>query len=219
MGFRDWIRKALGIREVPTGFYPLTPNVQLGKAKSVWYEAGVARIATTAAQVPLKIFRGDKEASDIEQYFLRPNEFSTGREMIETIFSWLEYKGIAFILKQGNKMYVLDSDLVTVRKNEHGYIGFDFYYGANGETITYSPNDVTVFYNYSPYARLEGYSSLDILKKTIELAAYSDETGIEFFKHGGIMQGYFTTDQRLTANQAEELRKIWEARYGGMGNS
>ena len=217
--FRGLIFKMLGINTVPAGFYPLNGQSLDVSDNSVWFFTGVKAIAQTATQAPLKIFRKDKEAIDIENYFLKPNEFSTGREMWETLMSWLEYKGIAFILKQANKLYVLDSDLVKVRKDETGYLGFDWHYGKSGEFVTYSPDEVSVFYNYSPKARLEGFSSLDILKKTINLSGYSDEVSLNFFKHGGMMQGYFSTDAAISESQARDLRKIWESRYAGSSNS
>ena len=217
--FRGLILKMLGINTIPSGFYPLNGQSLDVSDNSVWFFTGVKAIAQTATQAPLKVFRKDKEATDIENYFLRPNEFSTGREMWETLMSWLEYKGIAFILKQANRLYVLDSDLVTVHKNERGYTGFDWHYGKSGEFVTYNPDEVSVFYNYSPKARLEGFSSLDILKKTISLSGYSDEVSLNFFKRGGMMQGYFSTDAAISESQARDLRKIWESRYAGSSNS
>lgn len=186
--------------------------------KSAWFFSCVKYKAESAAQVPLVIYDSSGKEVSVLQH---ANTLYTWRETVEKLIAWLDIKGRAYIyIPNGSSkdFYLLDSDLVIPVVDSTGVVGYKYYVGK-GNTMTYSPDEIVMFFNFNPYVRLVGVSNLDVLKMSIDLSYNSDKVANDFFKRGAVIPGFLRTEQRLTRQDLEELQAIFESRYGGMANS
>lgn len=61
---------------------------------------------------------------------------------------------------------------------------------------------------------IEGLSVLGALRQTLETAAGADAAAERLFRRGMLTQGYLSTEQLLTNDQAQAMQRQWQARIG-----
>jgi HK97 family phage portal protein len=104
---------------------------------------------------------------------------------------------------------LLHPDRVGVAVNGDGMVT----YRLNGTEL--DPADVWHVRAYVFPGSVVGLSPLQHARQAVGLGLAAEKFGARFFGDGATPQGVLTTDQRVTTEQAEELRDRWDARHKG----
>jgi len=187
--------------------------------KNSWVYACVRAIAETISSAPLKIVNSKNESVEkIEAYFKKPNPNMTGVELREGTFAWMELRGVAYWLIQKPFIYLLDSDMVQI-KREEGEIKEVRYYVGNSKWEVYDPEDVVIFKNFNPYVRTLGFSTITAAMKAAQMQGLADETNINTLKNGALIPGFLKANEEISEASIERIKKQWGARYSGFENA
>ncbi len=184
------------------------------------------------AMLPLDIYRpreggGRDVAADepLWDFFAgQPNEWQTWPEWIETtlMHAVLCCDGISFIHRPNprgpiRELIPLVPGGVSIEQRQ----GYDFAYHlvlADGCSLTVGREQV--FHLRAPSRN--AYSGLDATKlarEAIGLALATEEAHARLHANGARPGGILTTEQRLTREQADELRGAWQQTQGGLSNA
>lgn len=63
-----------------------------------------------------------------------------------------------------------------------------------------------------------GKNPIEVHRESLGLGIAAQQYGGKFFKNGAHISGFLSTDQKLTAEAAERMRKSWQQRFGGLEN-
>jgi len=104
---------------------------------------------------------------------------------------------------------LLHPERVGVAVNGDGMVT----YRLNGTEL--DPADVWHVRAYVFPGSVVGLSPIQYARQAVGLGLAAEKFGARFFGDGATPQGVLTTDQRVTTEQAEELRDRWDARHKG----
>ena len=190
-------------------------------------------IGNDVAQLPLRVFRIDKEGYKTPfvnhpSYRLlneEPNSDMTRFTFIKTLVSsvMLTGNGYAYIHRQGSKLVELQflhSSLVTPVKVPIGNDEYVLRYRVAGMVDLVEPKDMIHILNYS-YDGVVGVSTLTHARQTLRISTDSEQHAANFFEGGASVNGVMTIEgTRLTSKQKEENYEEWNRRldpYTGNG--
>lgn len=188
-------------------------------------------IAEGIAQVPHKVFQlGDggkrRVATDHPLHpliSLKPNALQTAFEFHEQIALHLVFCGNAFVFKNriGSRIVeLLPYEPQSVRV-KHERIGERPRYAVvldDGREVPVPAEDIWHLRgpSWNGWMGLEG---VRIAREAIGLSLATEEHGARLFQNGATLGGVLTTDQNLTTEQRDLIRKSWEARHAGAENA
>ena len=186
--------------------------------------ACTARISQAVAALEINAYKvgangRDKVAHPLKDLFTRkPHDRYSAFNWWENIISdsLLFGKGYAVILKDGNTVTGLEY-IPASAVAENTYKGEDIY------TVSYTERTGTkrqVRYTADQLFIVSGFRGLNVFqlhRETLDLAKYSREFGVDYFRHGGSMGGVLEVPHELTDEQYEAMRAGWTSNYSGMG--
>jgi len=162
--------------------------------------------------------------------FRRPNPNLSRFDLWKETAAWWHLEGEAFwwygpdysggIPKE---IYVLDP-----RKMRHeGELpgGFDFtfrqkprrwFYHAGTELIPILSDEIIHFRDFNPYNPVRGVNPLFALALELEQDYYANKANSQLLKNNAIPQGILKTDQSLRPEEADQLERRWESKYGAV---
>jgi len=83
---------------------------------------------------------------------------------------------------------------------------------------TFRPDQIIHIYFVDPYDWYKAASPLVASQVAIDQDVKADIYNTRLFSNDARPSGILSTDQPLTANQAEQTKKQWNSQYGGVGN-
>lgn len=210
----------LGIKPSRTGVQ-VTEKSALG-VPAAW--RAVSLIASTGATLPLHAYKVQGEArvrvsgGNAAALLARPHPDLTPVELLELVFVALLLWGNAYLLclrdqtgvirelwwvaptrvkatrdsDTGRKAYVIDGDLERPARDVH-----------QGGAMLHIPG--------LGYDGVVGASPIRVAREAFGMAMAAEEYGARLFGSGGLATGILTTEQRLTPDQAAEVKKLWKA--------
>ena len=93
-----------------------------------------------------------------------------------------------------------------------------FYY-ANGEIIPILSDEIIHFRDFNPWNPVRGVNPLVALSPEIEQDYYANKSNSHLLKNNAIPQGILKTEQTLRAEEADQLERRWESKYGNIKTS
>ena len=214
----------LGMRPSKTGVQ-VTEKSALG-VPAAW--RAVSLIASTAATLPLHAYRVDGDArlkvtsGNAATLLGRPHPDLTPVELLELVFVALLLWGNAYLLclrdqtgvlrelwwvapsrvkadrikagsrDAGRKVYVIDGDTDRPAYDVH-----------QGGSMLHIPG--------LGYDGTTGASPIRIAREAFGMALAAEEYGARLFGSGGLATGLLTTEQKLTSDQAADIKKLWRS--------
>lgn len=176
--------------------------------KSTWVYRAVNTVCTRIGSLPWHLYQGDKVVEGKSAVLLRPNPYQTFVEMLEQITAWQLLKGIGVSYAEPMNLRALDAEKL---RTEQGALQ----YYENGQWKGLDPKRVVLFPNFS----LSGSVGLSELSPVLD-AANMDEASKRVFNNqmsaGGILSGLLSSDQPLTEDELDAVKKRWEEKYGGV---
>jgi len=184
-------------------------------------------ISDSVGAVPMKVYSIDSEgfkreatshpASDVLK--LEPNENMTAFTFFKTLVTsvLLTGNGYAYIerdhdnrvsqliyIPSNNVKVVFVNDPEGVKRKRYQLVGF-------GSLV--EPQDMIHVLNFS-YNGIEGVSTLEHARQTIDVAASTEEHAKGFFDSGASVNGVLKVEgARLTQDQKEQIYKTWSSHY------
>lgn len=198
--------------------------------------ACVRVLAESLAQLPLHVYRrhnGGVEKAP-EHYLFHLLHNTPNREM--TSFTWRE-TGMTHLCLQGNHysqilrdmrgrvlgLYPLLPGKMQMKRDDKGVLYYEYTpttQEADGkftksETVKLNREDVLHIRGLG-FDGLLGYPPIAVARNAIGLAIATEDYGSKFFRNSARPIGILTTEHSL--KNPEEMRKAWEANYGGADN-
>lgn len=214
--------------QVPTGLVPQSINYSLANhagEKAFTLEtvyACTARISQSVAALDLDSYKMGKAGRDKTNHNLtnllsrQPNAKSTAFDFWEDIISdsLLWGTGYALIHREGNKVtaleYIPASAVHEVTRSGNTYYKVS-YTTDNGPGHNHvSPSDMFVVSGF------RGMNVFQVHRDTLDLASYSREFGVDYFRRGGSMGGFVSSPMVMNDDQYHNFQQRWNATHAGM---
>ena len=187
--------------------------------------ACTARISQAVAALEIETYKATSKGRDKVQHNLK-NLLNQQPHSRYGAFNWWENiisdsllwgAGYAVIQKDGTKVVGLEyipASSVTPRT----YKGEDFYIvnytdrAGNNKNAKYSEAEMFIVRGY------RGLNVFQLHRDTLDLAKYSRDFGVDYFRNGGRMAGIIEVPNEMTDEEFERFRAGWSANFSGMGN-
>lgn len=197
-----------------------------------WIYACVRAIATSAAGLPMRIYRqipmrdGTVEREEVfdpavEAFFKRPNPDSSWSDIIEASISHAEMSGTFYwerVLNQDGTLaaiYPVRPDWIEPIPDEKRRIEGWLYTGGSGEDVHIPRDNIFQFRYFNPESELVGLApfvaSIRATVRDMHAQAYDEN----FFKNNGRPGIALSTDQSISEEDQRALREQWRHQHQG----
>jgi len=195
--------------------------------KITWVYRCVSVIAWNIARVKLQVVRG-VEGKEVDitgrpefRILQKPNRFQTRHDFMVESISRLMMQGEMFweLEFNGSKLIQMFADWrseeVEVVGDQENLIK-EYKRSVNGKQLVFKPEEVFYVKFFNPFSVLRGMSPLRAARSAVTLDLNAVMSNTKFFRDGMKMSGVFTTEQRLTDNEAKRLTHVLKDYFGGV---
>jgi len=182
------------------------------------------------ADFTIKMNGEDVTNGRIYDLFRKPNETLSRYELWKETAAWWHLEGEAFWWYGADYSGGLPKEIwiLDPRKMRHeGELagGFDFtfrhkprrwFYHADTELIPILSDEIIHFRDWNPWNPVRGVNPLFSLALELEQDYYANKANSQLLKNNAIPQGILKTDQTLRPEEADQLERRWESKYGAV---
>lgn len=200
--------------------------------KSLYVFACVSKIAQKTASIDWEMFRIKNKLGDKQEIFVhdgldllyRPNPFQTKGEFFEKFMINKKLAGEAFILKvrdeRGNvvELWNLRPDYITIVKDKELFIKAYEFNKSDGKVV-FDPNDIIHDSYPDPTNEYGGFSPVFAAETRIETEQLSTSYQKNFFRNNARPDFILSSDNKIDANQKENIKEAWAKQHQGSKNS
>ncbi|MDR2898488.1 MAG: phage portal protein [Spirochaetaceae bacterium] len=178
------------------------------------------------ADFTIKMNGNDVNSGVIYNLFRRPNSVQSRYDLWKETAAWWFIEGEAFWWFGSDyaggipkEIYVLDP-----RKMRHEYqedIRLDrrssnrrWFYQTGIDLIPILSDELIHFREWNPWNPVRGVNPLVSLSLELEQDYYANKANSQLLKHNAIPQGILKTEQTLRPEEADQLERRWESKYG-----
>ena len=156
-----------------------------------------------------------------------PNQFQTGYEMFYRMAAHLEMVGNAYVYLMGvtdessnpTAMRLLDpKNVKPIKQKFPGFINH-YEYRVDGELHKFQPYEILHIKYPDPDDDIEGIGTVQSIAQWIDADNYATEYNRRYFLNGARIGGYLESENALTSEQLDYLRKSFESIYSGVENA
>ena len=212
-----------------TGFAEL-PDVNYGNYAKEGYEknelvfACIREIATSTSEAPAVAVR---KYSDPTEYMENgilydlletPNNHQTRYELVETIITYLQITGNAYLYKERSiggisGIYCLRPDRIKIVPNKY------YEYEIDGKVYNIPLEDVGHIKFPNPTDDHYGLSPLQPLARMINLDIDATDFTRTFYRNAGVPSGLLKLKRKIAnRDEANRIRTAWKAQFQGIRN-
>ncbi len=203
-----------------------------------WIYTGIFTIATTIAGLGLQLWQKDKATGKLTEIInhpvldliRKPNPDESGFELIEGLLIYLETTGMGYFevvkervgsISKPIELYNLRPSRVTPvpAKDGSGINHWIYQVKKRSKKIKFDKDDIVPFKYFNPLKEWLGQSPLEAALDDIILDKQMIQWNIDFFKHGGAVEGVLETEQILTFRDMETLTSMWKDFVAGNGRT
>ncbi len=189
-------------RDMPS--LSVTGQQEMAYTWSPWVYAAVTRVAVTAAETPLQVYRQDGERAvaldnhPFEQLLHHPNPVDSRQELLEALFSFLALTGNAYLwLNRASEnappeeLFVIPSR--ELRPHPDGRLsvdGYEYYPDGRIEPLFFPPWQIAHVKRFNPLSRFAGLSPVELAAATALTDKYQRQWNLNNFgKHNAKVPG------------------------------
>ncbi len=199
-----------------------------------WVYTCVRAIAEGMSGMKFKLYRikNNEDKEEVKDHPLLDllnyvNDFTSCEELKYLTSSYLELCGNAYWLLDRDKdgqepraIFALNPKYLKVIKGKlpNPILGYEYKVG-NEEKQKFEPWQVIHFRYPDPNDPYEGSGTLQAIMEWVDLDNWITQINTNYFKNGVRLSGTIETDQSLSPEQMEYLRRSFEAIYKGSENS
>jgi HK97 family phage portal protein len=232
--------KSLGVNTKPHGLAsfgdfdvlsaePQTTDTYLLHA---WVNIAVNILIRNIARADFTVKKGgeDIERGIIYDLFRRPNAALSRYDLWKETAAWWFLEGEAFwwfghdysggIPKE---IFILDPRKMRHEGEYRGEIEFEFknksrrwFYHSGVEQIPILPDEIIHFKEWNPWNPVRGVNPLVSLAIELEQDYFANKANSQLLKNNAIPQGILKTEQTLRPEEADQLERRWESKYGAV---
>jgi len=194
-----------------------------------WVNIAVNILIRNIARADFTIKRdgNDVENGIIYDLFRKPNASICRYDLWKETAAWWFIEGEAFWWFGADysggipkEIYVLDPRRM---RNEGELRGLDFgirnspkrwFYHCGAELIPILSDEIIHFKDWNPWNPVRGVNPLVSLAVELEQDFYANKSNSQLLKNNAIPQGILKTEQTLRPEEADQLERRWESKYG-----
>ncbi|MDF3047288.1 MAG: phage portal protein family [Candidatus Midichloriaceae bacterium] len=205
--------------------------------KNVIAHRAINMISSSAASIPLKLYSGENvlHTHQVLKLLSKPNPTQSGKEFLESIYSYRQISGNAFILvicgsnNQPAELYSLRPDRVSI-VSDSNLLPKAYSYKVGKQVIEYPVDPITGrsqilhIKNFHPLSDWYGLSSIEAAAYSIDQHNQAGEWNQALLQNGARPSGAIIVDtdggrDRLTELQYSELKSMIDAIFSGPRNA
>ncbi|MDR0475107.1 MAG: phage portal protein, partial [Treponema sp.] len=121
------------------------------------------------------------------------------------------------------EIYILDPRKMRNEGGLSGGLDFDFrhiprrwFYHSGTELIPILSDEIVHFREWNPWNPVRGVNPLVSLALELEQDYYANKANSQLLKNNAIPQGILKTEQTLRPEEADQLERRWESKYGAV---
>lgn len=207
---------------------------QAMRVNTGWVYACVRAIAEAVAHIPFKLYEIDSEGNREEIFdhelldmLNAANPYMTGFELKYMTAAHMQLAGNSYWLLDGVKndssqpiaIYPLNPKFIKVLSAPAPEFVTGYEYKVGNTTKIYKPYEVLHLRIPDPNDPYEGIGTVQAIDQWIEADNYATEVNKKFFENGARLSGLITSENEITTEQVEYLRKSFESIYKGVENA
>jgi HK97 family phage portal protein len=197
-----------------------------------WVNIAVNILIRNIARADFAVKKGgeDIERGVIYDLFRRPNSALSRYDLWKETAAWWFLEGEAFwwfghdysggIPKE---IFILDPRKMRHEGEYRGEIDFEFrhkarrwFYHSGVEQIPILCDEIIHFREWNPWNPVRGVNPLVSLAIELEQDYFANKANSQLLKNNAIPQGILKTEQTLRPEEADQLERRWESKYGAV---
>jgi len=155
----------------------------------------------------------------------KPNPFQSSYDFFYLISSHIDAFGKAYIYPvldgkgEPKELWLLDPQKTKPVPGKESLLEGYVYYNLKGEKIPFEVHQLIEIKRQNPFNQIEGISTIEMAKHSIEGDINAVEWNKNFFENGAMPSGVLSTEQELSEEAFQRLKKQWQERYQGKENA
>lgn len=195
-----------------------------------WVYFAIDKIAEKVKSVSFRLYQLKKngDVEEIDDHALltllhRPNPFMTKSDFFYLLAVYMKMWGASPVYKEkmGNRiinLWPMRPDFLKMKQNDKGDI-VAWEYWVGGQVQQFKTDEIVYIRKPDPKDPLKGFGSLFAVALEVDTDLAAAIWNKTFFDNNAEPGGVLETDQQLSDESYERLKKSWDARYKGAGNS
>jgi HK97 family phage portal protein len=208
---------------------PLAGNAYLFNA---WVSIAIGILIRNIARADFCIKKGGDDVTDgpIYNLFQKPNQYLSRFDLWKNTAAWWHLEGEAFWWFGPDysgglpkEIYVLDPRKMRHEGELRGGVDFGFgnvphrwFYHSASELIPILSDEIIHFKEWNPWNDVRGVNPLVSLSLELEQDYFANKANSQLLKNNAIPQGILKTEQTLRPEEADQLERRWEGKYGAV---
>ncbi len=199
--------------------------------ESVWFHAGVSRIAESVADTSWYLQRLKKngdydpvENHPLQALLNKPNPWMTGRDLFELTTIYLLCAAEAYWIKEPgpkpSELWIAEPQFMRPVIDDKKFIS-GYVYSRGGKNVPFPPENVVRFVLPDPKEPWRGTGPAQAAQIDIESDSFAKQYNRNYFYRGadpGTVVSY-PADQNVTPEEYEKLKEQWNANHRGYGRA
>jgi len=197
-----------------------------------WVNIAVNILIRNIARADFTIKKGGNDIDNGPMYdlFRRPNSSLSRYDLWKETAAWWFIEGEAFWWFGPDysgglpkEIFILDPRKMRHEGELQGGIGFDFhnkprrwFYHSGTELIPILADEIVHFREWNPWNPVRGVNPLLSMALELEQDYYANKANSQLLKNNAIPQGILKTEQTLRPEEADQLERRWESKYGAV---
>jgi len=155
----------------------------------------------------------------------KPNSLQSSYDFFYLISSHIDAFGKAYIYPvfdgkgEPKELWLLDPQKTKPVPGKDSLLAGYVYYNLKGEKVPFDINELIEIKRPHPFNQIEGVSTIEMAKHSIEGDINAVEWNKNFFENGAMPSGVLSTDQEISEEAFQRLKKQWQERYQGKENA
>jgi HK97 family phage portal protein len=172
----------------------------------------------------------DVLSGPVYDLFRKPNPALSRYDLWKETAAWWHLEGEAFwwfgdAYSGGlpKEIFILDPRKMHHEGELAGGLDYDFrhiprrwFYHSGTDLIPILSDELIHFREWNPYDSVRGVNPLLSLALELEQDFYANKANSTLLKHNAIPQGILKTEQTLRPEEADQLERRWESKYGAI---
>ena len=222
--------------DIFSNIYIDQPNVN-SYFLNAWVNIAVNILIRNIARADFTIKNEGEDVTHGKIYdlFRKPNPALSRYDLWKETAAWWHLEGEAFWWFGSdysgglpNEIYILDprkmrhegelSGVGNAGASDFGFrhIPRRWFYHSGSELIPILSDEIIHFRDFNPYNPIRGVNPLLSLALELEQDYYANKANSQLLKNNAIPQGILKTEQTLRPEEADQLERRWESKYGAV---
>jgi HK97 family phage portal protein len=211
---------------------PVNPRYGDSYLYNAWVNIAVNILIRNIARADFTIKRGgdDVTSGPLYELFRRPNVAVSRFDLWKETAAWWHLEGEAFWWFGPEYAGGLPKELYVLNPRRLRHEGYGdgetyqsitnktrrWFYQTGTELIPILSDELVRFRDWNPWNPVRGVNPLVSLALELEQDYYANKANSQLLKNNAIPQGILKTEQTLRPEEADQLERRWESKYGAV---